>query len=179
MGQTHRTIVSEALSYKWYTSTYINLHSLSFFIRPCDYYHYRRREQPVEMAFGHRRYIIPAYAVFCGPENKSKCYKCQSRPLGDYYHNFNTKTDLCRPCMNAELRWLNNCKVGRRLRARRLMELGCFKPSRWCDFFHRHHVGTWFVEKYPRLVLRKKNNIENYLESFDKLTKWYVNYWGG
>ncbi|XP_069964407.1 uncharacterized protein [Bactrocera oleae] len=143
---------------------------------PCDYYRYRRRVEPVDMAFGKQRYVIPGYAVFCGAENKSKCFKCQTQPVGDYYHNFAVHLDLCRPCMNAELEELNNCKYDRLKRSSRLRELGKFKPARWCHFYHKHYSGNLAVNKYSRSTLRLKNRVENYLQSYDTLQKWYVQY---
>lgn len=147
-----------------------------FICRPCDYYRYRRRVEPVDMAFGKQRYVIPGYAVFCGAENKSKCFKCQTQPVGDYYHNFAVHLDLCRPCMNAELEELNNCKYDRLKRSSRLRELGKFKPARWCHFYHKHYSGNLAVNKYSRSTLRLKNRVENYLQSYDTLQKWYVQY---
>ncbi|XP_039956725.1 uncharacterized protein LOC120772280 [Bactrocera tryoni] len=143
---------------------------------PCDYYLYRRRMQPVEMGFGTQRYVIPGYAVFCGSENKSRCLKCQTQPVGDYYHNFDVHLDLCRPCMNAELAELNNCKYNRLKRSSRLRELGKFKPARWCHFYHKHYYGNLAVNKFPVTTLRLKNRVENYLQSYDKLLQWYVQY---
>uniref|UniRef100_A0A0A1X9P4 Queuine tRNA-ribosyltransferase n=1 Tax=Zeugodacus cucurbitae TaxID=28588 RepID=A0A0A1X9P4_ZEUCU len=143
---------------------------------PSDYYHYRRRVEPVEMAFGKQRFVIPAYSVFCGAENKSRCFKCQTQPEGDYYHNFDHNLDLCRPCMNAEIEELNNCKYERLKRSNRLRALGKYKPARWCDFFHKHYSGDLSVDKYPRTVLRLKTRVENYLQTYDTMHKWYVQY---
>ncbi|XP_030387530.1 uncharacterized protein LOC115634112 [Scaptodrosophila lebanonensis] len=120
----------------------------------------------IEKAFGKHRLIWPAVAVFCSPNNTAQCMTCQTSPIGDYFHNFDTNQDLCRVCMRAQMDVIQHCElqVVERFRLRR--DIKRFVPARYCGFFHDHGGTTAAREITSRKELRDKIRVENYLYRF-------------
>ncbi|XP_043072285.1 uncharacterized protein LOC6568849 isoform X2 [Drosophila grimshawi] len=120
----------------------------------------------LEMAFGSRRIIWPAVAVFCAPTNLAQCLNCHQRPRGDYFHHFATDKDMCRNCMHDELAAIKHCSLSVVERYRRNQLIKQFVPARYCGFFHDHNGTTAATELTTRKELREKIRVENYLHRF-------------
>lgn len=114
-------------------------------------------------AFGSKRKIVPAVTVICTPLNVAKCYKCEQTPHGDYWHDFNTELDLCRPCMHKIDCDLKSCTATEIQRLRLRREYADYKRVRYCDFYHEHGGTTAAVQILPRRILNMKITKENYL----------------
>ncbi|XP_029406226.2 uncharacterized protein LOC105226654 isoform X1 [Bactrocera dorsalis] len=119
-------------------------------------------------AFGSRRIIWPAVAVICTPVNIAKCSKCNKTPVGDYFHQFQLNLDMCRRCMNKQLKMLKRCSTDLFYRARMRTELSLYRPVRYCDFFHDHQGTTAAIQHMPTSTLRYKIKTENYIYMFKK-----------
>ncbi|XP_030567646.1 uncharacterized protein LOC115767482 isoform X1 [Drosophila novamexicana] len=120
----------------------------------------------METAFGTRRIIWPAVAVFCGPNNVAQCLVCHERPKGDYFHCFATDKDMCRKCMREEMSTIKHCSVSVVERYRKRQHIKQFVPARYCGFFHDHNGTTAATESISRKELRAKIRVENYLYRF-------------
>nr|XP_014085187.1 uncharacterized protein LOC106614150 [Bactrocera oleae] len=118
------------------------------------------------LAFGTRRVIWPATPIFCSARNYMKCLRCQQQPDGDYYHNFKSQLDICRPCLNKELKELRHCKTDDYKRRLKLREWSEFKMVRHCSFYHLHKSGNMRSTLMPKSDLRKKLKVENYLYQY-------------
>lgn len=128
----------------------------------------------VETAFGSKRLIWPAVAVFCTPYNNAKCSVCELVPVGDYFHNFSTDADMCRPCMHAAVSAIKKCNLQVTERFLRQQKIKQFVPGRYCGFFHIHDGTNATIERDSRKVLRQKIRVENYLYRVNAK----VEYWG-
>ncbi|KAH8316620.1 hypothetical protein KR067_011784 [Drosophila pandora] len=117
----------------------------------------------VETAFGSKRLIWPAVAVFCTPYNNAKCSVCELVPVGDYFHNFSTDADMCRPCMHVAVAAIKKCNLQVTERFLRQQKIKQFIPARYCGFFHIHDGTNATIERDSRKVLRQKIRVENYL----------------
>nr|XP_036669280.1 uncharacterized protein LOC108008105 isoform X1 [Drosophila suzukii] len=126
-------------------------------------HHLKYPEWDVETAFGCRRIIWPAVAVFCSPQNNAKCSVCGEKPVGDYFHNFGSDADMCRNCMHAEVAAIKKCNLQVTERYSRQQKIKQFVPARYCGFFHNHDGTTATIERESRKVLRQKIRVENYL----------------
>ncbi|XP_011203945.1 uncharacterized protein LOC105226652 [Bactrocera dorsalis] len=118
------------------------------------------------LAFGTRRVIWPATPVFCSARNYMKCFRCQEQPEGDYYHNFKSQLDICRRCLNKEVKELRHCKTDDYKRKLTLREWSEFKLVRHCSFYHLHKSGNMKSTLMTKSDLRKKINRENYLYQY-------------
>lgn len=143
--------------------------SLSLLSRPTTYpYHIKIPDQlNYCLAFGTRRVTWPAAAIFCSTRNYMKCFHCQQQPDGDYYHNFKSKLDICRLCLNKELKRLRHCKTDDYNRKRKLREWSEFKLVRHCSFYHLHRSGKMTLKLMPTWDLNKKLKVENYLYPYN------------
>ncbi|KAH8270854.1 hypothetical protein KR018_007194 [Drosophila ironensis] len=125
--------------------------------------HLKYPDWNVETAFGSKRIIWPAVAVFCTPSNYAKCSVCGEKPEGDYFHNFSNDADMCRKCMHAAVTAIKKCNLQVTERFHRQQKIKQFVPSRYCGFFHIHDGTTGSIERESRKVLRQKIRVENYL----------------
>ncbi|XP_023162602.1 uncharacterized protein LOC111593804 [Drosophila hydei] len=120
----------------------------------------------IETAFGTRRVIWPAVAVFCGPKHDAQCIICHETTQGDYFHNFASDKDMCRKCMAEHTATIKNCSLSVVDRYRKRQQIKQFVPARYCGFFHDHNGTTAAVETTSRKELRHKIRVENYLYRF-------------
>uniref|UniRef100_A0A1B6LN21 Uncharacterized protein n=1 Tax=Graphocephala atropunctata TaxID=36148 RepID=A0A1B6LN21_9HEMI len=101
----------------------------------------RKHEMPFDHSFGGRTRLKPHVFVKCVPDNLDVCSRCDTKPLGDYWH---FRSDfLCRPCYDVE--WNKPTKYSRK-------QLEAFKKIRDCSFAHRHEGTT---AAYPLLTNRE------------------------
>lgn len=127
------------------------------------------RKPKINSAFGSRHEICPEIKVICTPFNISKCYICQERPLGDYWRNYDTKRDMCRPCRNKKLNYIKQYGVDKSFRMMVRRELDQYEQVRHCGFYHNHHGGATGSIKLMSLAhLRLKIRTENYLSLYMK-----------
>ncbi|XP_017072715.1 uncharacterized protein LOC108108970 isoform X2 [Drosophila eugracilis] len=126
-------------------------------------HHLKYPDWNVETAFGSKRIIWPAVAVFCAPQNNTKCSICGQKPVGDYFHNFGSDADMCRKCMHVQVAAIKKCNLQVTERFSRQQKINQFVPARYCGFFHIHDGTTATIERESRKVLRQKIRVENYL----------------
>lgn len=137
----------------------------------CYPYHMQIKKPKINSSFGKKREIYPEVAVICSPYNESKCWKCKKMPIGDYWHNWTNKLDMCRQCRNKIIVGISPCEVDKYFRGQAFKELAQFSPVRHCSFFH-DHGGTKAATKLMGLrQLRLKIKVENYLHLYPQSNK--------
>ncbi|XP_058984876.1 uncharacterized protein LOC131805580 isoform X1 [Musca domestica] len=129
-------------------------------------HHVERPKLRISSAFGSRRKILPAIGVICSPLNVAKCHKCEQIPQGDYWHDFNTELDLCRPCMHKIEHDLKKCSATELQRLRLRREFSDYVRVRYCDFYHDHGGTMAAVQILPQLIYKMKIEKENYLSLY-------------
>uniref|UniRef100_A0A1I8Q4T5 Uncharacterized protein n=1 Tax=Stomoxys calcitrans TaxID=35570 RepID=A0A1I8Q4T5_STOCA len=134
---------------------------------PSTYPHHVARPQlKLSTAFGSKRNIVPKVIVLCSPFNVAKCHKCDQTPLGDYWRDFNTELDLCRPCMHKMERELKNCATTELQRMRLRRNFADYKVVRYCDFYHDHGGTAAAVQVMPTRIFKMKTQKENYFSLY-------------
>ncbi|KAK9886940.1 hypothetical protein WA026_019197 [Henosepilachna vigintioctopunctata] len=96
--------------------------------------------------------------MICIPRPRSECSKCKNLCVGDYWHQDYT-IFLCMSC------WWEERKTSEIYKKK---ELAKFKKIRNCSFMHSHEGTTATINLLSASKLRKKMNLERYLNNFMK-----------
>lgn len=118
----------------------------------------RRCRTPASQDNFGRKTFDDVIEMICVSRPCDYCTKCTTLCEGDYWH-IEYATFLCMLC------WLEE-KRTREIYAPK--ELARFKKIRNCSFMHNHEGTTAAVTLLPKEKLRKKYQIERYLNSFIK-----------
>ena len=135
------------------------------FVSPGTYL-LRTKSHNVSESFGAARKIIPTVQTICAPINLSFCRYCEKVPLGDYFHCFKTKEDICRPCMKAALLETKSCGAKLVIKMKKLREFEKFSRVRYCGFYHDHNGTTASIKLMSKRDLKHKLTKENYLSLY-------------